>query len=242
MNRIISLFVFLGITLISLAQDTLYYNKKSDLVLTKLEADFYNVIYRTDSSTKVLEYSKDDRLKTETNYSLYLDTIKVKDGLSKQYYETGELHVLENYKKDKLDGELKVYYKSGVLLRIENYNNGKFLDGKCFDELCNEIPFFERQTHPEFIGGVNAMYQFISENFTFSKKMIKNNMLGKVFVSFVVDKNGDIRDVKVARGIHPQIDNEAIYLIKSMPRWRPGTNDGIPVSCRCILPLQIKYK
>jgi len=72
--------------------------------------------------------------------------------------------------------------------------------------------------------------------------MIKNNMLGKVFVSFVVDKNGDIRDVKVARGIHPQIDNEAIYLIKSMPRWRPGTNDGIPVSCRCILPLQIKYK
>lgn len=242
MKRFILGILVFSVGVISFAQDTLYYSKSSEIVSTKLEAEFYELIFKTDTLTQVLKYSTEDILISEKNYAVYSDSNDIKNGLSKYYYETGELQVLENYEKDLLEGELKVYYKSGVLQRIEKYKKGELLEGKCFDELCNEIPFFERQTHPKYIGGVNAMYQFISENFIFSKKMIKYNLQGKIFISFVIDKNGDIKDVKVTRGIHQLIDDEAIRVIKSMPRWTPGSVDGKPVSCRFMIPLSIKHK
>jgi hypothetical protein len=90
---------------------------------------------------------------------------------------------------------------------------------------------------PEFPGGQSEMTRFIHKNI----KLPKNGTLEtKAIVGFVIDKSGDIRDVFVVKSIRDDIDNEIIRVIKMMPKWKPGVQNGNPVSFQLNLPLKIK--
>lgn len=98
------------------------------------------------------------------------------------------------------------------------------------------------QQPPYFPGGESALYKYISENFTWPSRDIEEGNEGRVFVQFVVDQNGEIVDVKVARGINERLNSEAIRVIKGMPRWSPGKNGGVPVKVRYMIPVVLKLK
>ncbi len=98
------------------------------------------------------------------------------------------------------------------------------------------------QQPPYFPGGEAALYKYISQNFTWPSRDIEEGNEGRVFVQFVVDQNGEIVDVKVARGINERLNNEAIRVIKGMPRWSPGKNGGVPVKVRYMIPVVLKLK
>lgn len=78
----------------------------------------------------------------------------------------------------------------------------------------------------EFPGGVTAMKQFISENINYPNKAKEEGVQGEVFVGFNVEANGLISNVHVVRGVSPEIDNEAIRVVRSMPKWTPAQNEG----------------
>lgn len=82
--------------------------------------------------------------------------------------------------------------------------------------------FIDYESTPEFPGGENALRAFIKNNLVYPEMAIKDSVQGKVYVNFVVSKNGKIENVQIARGIHPVLDEEAIRVVCSMPEWKPG--------------------
>ena len=79
---------------------------------------------------------------------------------------------------------------------------------------------------PEFPGGQQALMKFMTSNLRYPEIAKEEEIQGTVFVTFVVQEDGSLREVKVLRGVHPELDREALRVVKSMPNWRPGKNGG----------------
>ena len=93
------------------------------------------------------------------------------------------------------------------------------------------------ETMPEFPGGNAALLSFLSKNVKYPSIAQENGIKGKVFVTFVVDENGDIYNVALARGVDASLDREAIRVVKSMPRWKPGKQGNKAVKVRYTVPI-----
>ena len=85
----------------------------------------------------------------------------------------------------------------------------------------NEIYFIVEQM-PEFPGGDIAMREYIKESTVYPEEAKAKGLVGKVFVQFVINKEGDVVNIKIARGVDPLLDAEAIRVVKDMPKWKPG--------------------
>jgi protein TonB len=103
-------------------------------------------------------------------------------------------------------------------------------------ELPPPVPFTD--VMPEPIGGFEAMYNFLRENLVFPEIPRKNNIQGQVFVRFVVERDGSISDVQVIIGVYPDLDKEAVRVVKIMPKWKPGMSEGKAVRCYYYLPIR----
>jgi TonB family protein len=90
---------------------------------------------------------------------------------------------------------------------------------------------------PEFPGGSQSMLEFIQNNLNYPDLAKENNIEGKVYLKFVVRSTGEIDNIQIARGIHEVLDTAAIELVKKMPRWNPGVQNGKTVSVYFILPV-----
>ena len=99
-------------------------------------------------------------------------------------------------------------------------------------EVCEQMPIFP--------GGDAAMMKYLSENVKYPALAIKAQEQGRVVVSFTVEKDGAISDVKVARSVTPSLDAEAVRVVKAMPNWTPGKQDGQLVRVRYNVPVSFK--
>ncbi|MFN0254253.1 energy transducer TonB [Pedobacter ureilyticus] len=91
--------------------------------------------------------------------------------------------------------------------------------------------------YPEFPGGMDAWAKYIQKNLRYPSMASENGVQGKVFLSFVVEKDGMITDVKVTRGIGFGCDEEAMRVIKKSPRWKAGMQNNLPVRVRYNMPI-----
>jgi Ca-activated chloride channel family protein len=111
-----------------------------------------------------------------------------------------------------------------------------------FSELSEEeeeesLLIFIVEEMPEFSGGIKALKQFVVSNVVYPPKAAENGISGTVYISFAVDVDGSITDIKVARSVSPELDAEAIRLIKSMPKWKPGKQRGKAVKVSYTIPV-----
>jgi TonB family protein len=110
-------------------------------------------------------------------------------------------------------------------------------------EIPNEPPqekqeaFKTVEEMPAFPGGDAARVKFMMENLKYPQEAMKKGISGKVFVSFIVKSDGSIADVKILRGIGGGCDEEAMRVVKLMPKWKPGKNKGVPVDVIFNLPV-----
>ena len=95
-------------------------------------------------------------------------------------------------------------------------------------------------TQPEFKGGIEKMYQYISDNFVYPEEAEKRSVNGKMEVEFTVEKSGDITYVGILKGLDYSIDEEVLRLLKAMPRWTPATKNGVPVRYKVSMPINIR--
>ena len=91
---------------------------------------------------------------------------------------------------------------------------------------------------PEFPGGELALKDFIVHNCKYPAAALKDSIQGKVFVTFVVKADGTVGDAKIARGVDPLLDQEAIRVVSSLPAWKPGKNKGKEVSVSYTVPVK----
>ena len=94
----------------------------------------------------------------------------------------------------------------------------------------------------DFPGGTAKLMDFLKKELNYPQVAIDNNIQGRVYVEFVVNKDGSIQDVKVARGVDPSLDNEAIRVVKKMPKWTPAEQRGKTCRSRFSLPVLFKFK
>jgi protein TonB len=95
---------------------------------------------------------------------------------------------------------------------------------------------------PTFPGGDQALLEYMAKNTKYPPLARENGLQGIVVVTFVVDKNGNINNVQVLRGIGGGCDEEAIRVVKSMPSWKPGKQRGMPVSVQYNLPFRFSLR
>lgn len=108
----------------------------------------------------------------------------------------------------------------------------------------SESEVFSAVAHmPSYPGGNAALMKFMSDHLIYPTEAVENNIQGKVMVQFIVKKDGTIGEIKVSRGVHPLLDNEAIRLVSSFPNFSPGRNAmGEPIDAWYTLPVSFKLQ
>jgi TonB family protein len=95
------------------------------------------------------------------------------------------------------------------------------------------------ETMPEFPGGEEARINYFSKNLIWPKGV--DSISGTVYIEFVVETTGEITNVNVKRGIHPLLDSEAVKVVKNMPKWITGTQNGVKVRTLFVIPIKFIY-
>ena len=119
---------------------------------------------------------------------------------------------------------------------------------KAQEEIAQPEPPKEEETkifdvveeQPSFPGGMGALMQWLNDNINYPAIAAENGIEGRVIVQFVVSKTGAISDVRVARGVDPSLDKEAVRVVSKMPNWTPGKQNGTNVNVRFTLPVQFR--
>ena len=110
------------------------------------------------------------------------------------------------------------------------------------EEVKEEKIFDVVEQMPDFPGGMSALMQYLSKNIKYPVVAEENGIQGRVIVTFVVEKNGSITDVQVVKSVDPSLDKEAVRVVKSMPNWIPGKQNGSAVRVKYTLPVTFRLQ
>ncbi|MDA3819365.1 MAG: energy transducer TonB [Candidatus Delongbacteria bacterium] len=108
------------------------------------------------------------------------------------------------------------------------------------EEEVEPIAFAVVEDKPEFPGGDAALMKFLSKHTKYPEIAKENGIQGKVYVQFVIDKNGNVTSVSIVRGVDPYLDKEAKRVVSQLPDWKPGQQRGQPVPVTYIVPINFK--
>jgi protein TonB len=163
------------------------------------------------------EIKKDDEVKPE-------DEIKSQDDLSKTNTAIGTFDVKGN---DEAEGEV---------LKAKEV----VVDEKPKEEETKVFDVVEQM--PSFPGGDAELMKFLSTHIKYPVVAEENGIQGRVIATFVVERDGSISDVKVIKSVDPSLDKEAIRVLKSMPKWIPGKQNGSAVRVKYTVPVTFRLQ
>lgn len=195
--------------------------KKAEVKQKKVEVEPERVVERVKSSIKFTApvIKKDEEVKPD-------EELKTQDELMSTKTAIGTFDVKGN---DDANGE--VLKAKEVIAEPEPPKHEE--ENKVFD-------IVEQQ--PLFPGGPAALMKYLSEHTKYPVVAQENGVQGRVTVQFVVEKDGSISDVHVLRGVDPSLDREAVRVVKSMPRWTPGKQNGITVRVNYRVPVLFRLQ
>ena len=195
--------------------------KKAEVKQKKVEVEPERVVERVKSSIKFTApvIKKDEEVKPD-------EELKTQDELMSTKTAIGTFDVKGN---DDANGE--ILKAKEVIAEPEPPKHEE--ENKVFD-------IVEQQ--PLFPGGPAALMKYLSENTKYPVVARENGVQGRVTVQFVVEKDGSISDVHVLRGVDPSLDKEAVRVVKSMPRWTPGKQNGITVRVNYRVPVLFRLQ
>jgi protein TonB len=184
-----------------------------------VKVEMEKVVEKVKSSVKFTapEIKKDDEVKPE-------DEIKSQDDLSKTNTAIGTFDVKGN---DEAEGEV---------LKAKEV----VVDEKPKEEETKVFDVVEQM--PSFPGGDAELMKFLSSHIKYPVVAEENGIQGRVIATFVVERDGSISDVKVVKSVDPSLDKEAIRVLKSMPKWIPGKQNGSAVRVKYTVPVTFKLQ
>lgn len=97
--------------------------------------------------------------------------------------------------------------------------------------------FFIVEEMPEFPGGEDALKEFVQSELKYPVEAKEKGIQGRVYVVFIVSATGDVEGVKIAKGVHPSLDAEAMRVVRAMPQWKPGKQRGVNVAVSYTIPI-----
>lgn len=118
----------------------------------------------------------------------------------------------------------------------ETYNNGVMTEGRSF-RAGKTFTYTQRDSYPQFDGGEAAFARFLSSNIRYPSEAKKNNVQGRVYIQFVVERDGTLTDIKVVRAPSADLGQEALNIVGMSPKWIPGKQYGQPVRIQFTVPI-----
>jgi hypothetical protein len=193
----------------------------------------------------VLDKKTNNTITKIVNYWNSNNEQKVIDGEGE--FEETETYPIANKKPQVIfsKGAIKNYIKDGTWTGTsvqnkfnftEEYSNGKFISGKSIDSLGIKTIYNEVETKPIPQKGMEHFYNFIAKNYNTPKV---EGLQGKVFASFIIEKDGKITDIKVLRDVGYGTGSEAIRVLSKYENWLPGKQRGVPIRVMYSLPITI---
>lgn len=166
----------------------------------------------------------------------YADGMRTGKWLS--VHRNGQKRSEGSYVASRPHGEWRYYYDTGQLSAVERLENGRSTNLKFFNlegELYAGVP--RRRQGAEFPGGQAALMQYLARNTTYSRAARRKNITGKVYVSYTVGEDGRISQVRVVRGLAPEVDIEARRVVAALPAFKPGREYNVPTAMTYTLPI-----
>ena len=154
------------------------------------------------------------------------------DRVTQSAEEMPEL-VLVGMRPDKAAEAEKVSQANDVKAEVQAPDEAKPQSKKVYNSV---------EQMPEFPGGVAALMRYLQENIKYPSEAAKNDIEGRVIVQFIIDKTGEVEDVKVVRPVSEELDAEAVRVVKTLPKFEPGRQDGEAVAVWYTLPISFKLQ
>lgn len=241
-------------------RDTIYYDKSWAVTKQIDSALYYRIIKEANNLYNVTDYYiHSDSVQMTGAFKDYAQKIYEgefvyysKNGFvtSKVTYKDGKLNGQRTYcdstgritsTEDFVDGvnhgDFIVYYENGAIRRKETYEHGKLTDKACYLENGKKTKYFVHSSPAEFKKGRAALLSYLSQHIKYPKEAQEKGIQGKVYIQFVVSDKGEITNVTLKKSVHPLLDQEAIRVVKSMPKWTPGFFEGKAVNSIFSLPI-----
>ena len=110
------------------------------------------------------------------------------------------------------------------------------------DEEVDQAIFEVVEEQPEFPGGMEALLKYLAKNINYPESAVDNGIQGKVMVRFVVERDGSVSAVETYKSVDPALDKEAVRVVKTLPKWKPGRQQGKAVRTRYIVPVVFRLQ
>lgn len=125
----------------------------------------------------------------------------------------------------------------GTSFLTKDVTNGTLSKLDVKKDCSDDGVFMVVEKMPEYPGGMYELMNFLGKNIKYPAEAVKANIHGRVIVQFVVMKDGSIADMVIKRGVHPLLDAEALRVLATMPKWKPGTQRGKAVNVKLTIPV-----
>ena len=149
-----------------------------------------------------------------------------------------ELNVIEDDAESKNEVDMSSFQRQEEATNIE-ITPVKIEEEE--EEAEDEI-FQVVENDPEVPGGAEALFKFLAQNIKYPQLARENNITGRVYVTFVVEKDGSVTGVRVLRDIGGGCGQEAVRVVNAMPKWKPGMDKGKPVRVSYMMPFSFKLQ
>ena len=213
-----------------------------------------------DRNSKLNSISNFSNGKLHGAYTNYLKNGKIETGT----YKNGKKNLLWSYtnypnqlvktilySNGLKEGKTTLYYSNGNLKETNLYKSDLLLQTKYFDtegnqlkeeDIQDDVVYTIVEDQPEFPGGMAKMMKYLARKTQYPQLALEMNIQGKVYVSFIVEKDGAISNVYIIRGSHKSLDKEAIRVVKNMPKWKPGFQKGKKVKVKYTIPINFRLR
>lgn len=146
------------------------------------------------------------------------------------------LNIVENTAQ--INDDISIDAEADERTQVEEYKAPVAVAQEEEAEVQEQEIFQVVETAPSFPGGDGARMKFLQENIKYPQMARESGIQGTVYVTFVVERNGSVTDVKILRGIGGGCDEEAVRVVKNMPKWEPGKQRGKPVRVQFNMPIK----
>ncbi len=119
----------------------------------------------------------------------------------------------------------------------EQKSEAKASDATAPADTTKNVVYDVTETLPQFPGGQGVLMKYLAANIKYPASAVKAKKQGRVIVTFIIQKDGSVAKARIARSVDPELDAEALRIVKAMPNWTPGTQDGKPVNVKYTIPV-----
>lgn len=217
------------------SQDTTYYNSFSEKVNNNSVYERY-IVESIAGSTNLLEhYNENGILVKRERRSIFFKNKS--HGKEEHFYPDGNLKLVLNYVRGKLEGQVLSFWPGGTIKRKDVFSQDELVTGNCYNEKGEKVSHFPVYIKPKYPGGIDQLIQDIEGKLIYPIEARKLGIEGMVYVQFVINKNGKLNQLKIGKSAHALLNNSAIEVVQQLKPFVPGQLDGDPIKVLYTLPI-----